>query len=250
MAHRLHQCGFRKIVMTDLIVPLAERRGVSFCEAIMDGQKEVCEVVAQRAEPSMAMIDRLCAEGKIPVLADPETKILTLLRPDIFIDAVMAKRNTGTTIEYAPLVIALGPGFIAGKDAHFVVETNPHSRSLGRVISEGRAEENRGIPALIRGLDTERTIKSPEQGILHTLKKLGDRVTKGEVIGSVSGLPVKAPISGFIWGLVREGIMVRAGQKIGDIEPRGERKLCFEISAQARAIAGGVLEAIYRFYNR
>ena len=111
VGHRLHQCGFRKIVMTDVPEPLAERRGVSFCEAIIEGRKRVCLVEAVRAEPSMQMIGRLWAEEKIPVLADPETRILGLLRPDVFIDGTMAKRNTGTSMNDAPLVIALGPGF-------------------------------------------------------------------------------------------------------------------------------------------
>jgi len=123
--------------MTDLPVPLAERRGVSFCEAIIDWRKEVCGVIAQRADFSIEMIGRIWSEGKIPVLADPETRILNILRPDTLIDAVMAKRNTGTRISDAPLVIALGPGFEAGKDAHLVIETNPRSSKLGRVISQG-----------------------------------------------------------------------------------------------------------------
>lgn len=249
VAHRLHQCGFRRIAMTDLPIPLAERRGVSFCEAIIDGQKEVSGVVSQRAEPSLEMIHQLWVEGKIPVLADPEARIISLLKADIFIDAVMAKTNTGTTIEYAPLVIALGPGFVAGRDAHFIVETNPNSHYLGRVVSSGQVEKNTGIPTSIAGLSVERIIESPEDGILHALKGLGDRVEANEVIGYVNSFPLKAPISGVIWGLFRDGVKVKAGQKIGDIDPRGERDLCFEISAQARAIAGGALEGILTIYN-
>jgi len=248
VAHRLHQCGFRKIVMTDLNMPLAERRGVSFCEAIIDGQKEVCEVMAQSAGHSIEMIDQIWAEGKIPVLADPENRTLRLIKPDIFIDGVMAKRNTGTRIDDAPLVIALGPGFMASKDAHFVVETNPVGNYLGGVISEGRAEENTGLPSSIGGLTTERLIRSPEDGSVRLLREIGDKVKKGEVIAYVNSSPLEASISGVIWGIVRSGVTVRAGQKIGDIDPRGEMRFCFEISAHARAIAGGVLEAIFRFY--
>jgi xanthine dehydrogenase accessory factor len=250
VAHRLHQCGLGKIVMSDLTTPLAERRGVSFCEAIIEGEKEVCEVVAQRAELSMEMIHRIWAEGEIPVLADPGTRVSRLIRPDILIDAVMAKRNTGTKIEDAPLVIALGPGFVASKDSHFVVETNPDSHYLGRVISNGQAEENTGTPTSVSGLTVERTIKAPEHGILRSCKKIGDKVKKNEVIAHVNEYTLEAPISGVIWGLMRDGVKVRARQKIGDIDPRGKRSLCFELAPRARAIAGGVLEAILRFYNR
>ena len=249
VAHRLYQYGFGRIVMTDLPIPLAERRGVSFCEAIIDGQKQVCEVGVQRAEPSLEVIHQRWAEGKILVLTDPETRILGLLRPDVLIDGVMAKRNIGTEINCAPLVIALGPGFVAGKDAHFVVETNPNSNYLGRLITDGKAEKDTDVPTSIAGFTVERIIRSPENGILHSLKKIGDEVKKNELIGYVNECPLKANVPGVIWGLVRDGVKVKAGQKIGDIDPRSKRALCFEISAQARAIADGVLEGILRFYN-
>jgi len=250
VAHRLHQYGFRKIIMTDLPTSLAERRGMAFCEALIDGQKEVRGVISRKAEPSIESINQLWAEGKIPVIADPENKILQMVRPDIFIDGVMAKRNTGTTMECAPLVIALGPGFAAGRDAHFVVETNPASPYLGRVISEGQAEEDTGIPVSVLALTTERLIRSPAEGDLFLLKGIGDEVTKGETIGYVDSSPVKANIPGCIWGIVRNSVWVRARQKIGDIDPRGKKELCFEIAAEAQTIADGALEGIITFQSR
>jgi len=246
VAYRLRQSGFRKIVMTDLPAPLAERRPVSFCEALIDGQKEVCGVISQKAEPSMASINHLWAEGKIPIIVDPESKILQLVKPDIFIDGVMAKRNTGTTIKDAPLVIALGPGFVAGKDVHFILETNPASPYLGRVISEGQAEEDTGEPTSVLGLTTERLLRSPADGKLFSFKRIGDEVAKDETIGYVNSSQVKAQVSGCVWGLVRDGIILKKGQKIGDIDPRGKREICFVIAAEARRIADGVLEGIVR----
>ena len=250
VAHRLHQYGFRKIVMTDLPAPLAERRTVSFCEALIDGRKEVCGVISQQAGPSIESINQLWAEGKIPVIADPESKILQLVKPDILIDGVMAKRNTGTTIKDAPLIIALGPGFVVGKDVHFVVETNPASSYLGRVISEGQAEEDTGIPTSVLGLTTERLLRAPAEGKLFSLKRIGDEVAKDETIGYINSSQVEAHVSGCVWGLVRDGIVLKKGQKIGDIDPRGKRELCFEIAAEARTIADGVLEGIVMFQNR
>ncbi len=247
VAHLLHQAGLRKIVMTDLPGPLAERRGVAFCQALIDGKKEVCGVMSKKAEPSMESIKRLWAEGKIPVIVDPESKILRVVKPDIFIDGVMAKRNTGTTIQDAPLVIALGPGLIAGKDCHLVVETNPASPSLGQVISGGQTEEDTGIPTPVLGLTMERLIRSPTGGHLFLLKGIGDDVTKGETIGYVRETPIRARISGIIWGLIRGGVMVKEGQKMGDIDPRGKRELCFRITPEAKTIAAGVLEGIIRF---
>jgi xanthine dehydrogenase accessory factor len=250
VAHRLHQSGFRKIIMTDLPAPRAERRKVCFCEALFDGQKRVCGVVCRKAEPSPSSVHQIWAEEKIPVLADPETMILQLIKPHILIDAVMARRNMGTSIHLAPLVIALGPGFEGGKDAHLVVETNPVSPDLGRAISEGQAEADTGIPTPVLGLSKERIIRAPEEGVLFSIKQLGDEVLKDETIGYVNSRRIKAPIRGCIWGLVRDGSVVRAGQKIGDIDPRMNRELCSEIAFEAQVIASGVLKAIMNFQQR
>ena len=166
------------------------------------------------------------------------------------IDGVMAKRNTGTSSKMRPLVIALGPGFTAGVDAHFVVETNPASPQLGRVISEGRAEEDTDTPTPVLGLTFERLISAPAEGRLVLLRSIGDQIAKDETIGQVESSPVIANIPGRIWGLMREGVMVQKGQKIGDIDPRGKRELCFEITDQAKTIGEGVLKAIIRFYEK
>jgi xanthine dehydrogenase accessory factor len=249
VAHHLHQGGFRKIVMTDLPHPLAERRGVSFCEAILDGRKEVRGVVSQRVRPLLPEIRQGWDEGWIPVIADPETKILNSLFPDVLIDAVMAKRNIGTSISMASLVIALGPGFVAGTDVHLVVETNPASPCLGRVIFNGTAEEDTATPTAISGFTRERLITSPWKGTLWTMKTIGDPVGKDELIAVVDDLPILATIPGVIWGLIRNGLPVKRGQKIGDIDPRGDPKFCFEITPQARLIADGVLKGILEFFH-
>jgi xanthine dehydrogenase accessory factor len=156
----------------------------------------------------------------------------------------MAKENKGTNKADASLVIALGPGFAAGKDAHRVVETNPASSHLGRVLSEGQAEANTDIPDSILGLTEERIIRSPANGVLFSARNIGDKAETNDVIGFVKDSKVVAPLTGVIWGLVREGLRVKKGQKIGDIDPRGDKKLCFQITLHARAIAEGVLKSI------
>ncbi len=244
VAHHLFWSGFRKIVMTDLPVPTAERRGVSFSEALIDWRKEILGVVAERSDPSMDSITKRWAERKIPVISDPESMTLKRVKPDIFIDGVMAKRNTGTTLQNAPLVVALGPGFVAEKDCHFVVETNPASPFLGRVISEGEAERDTLKPTSVMGLTTERLLKAPVAGKLVSVKEIGEDVAEGETVAYVNWNGVKAKVSGCIWGLLHSGTPVKKGQKIGDIDPRGRRELCFEITAEARTIADGVLKGI------
>ncbi len=249
VAHRLYRAGFKKIVMTDLPVPMAERRGVSFSEALIDWRKEIMGVVAERTEPTMDSIMGKWAQRKISVIADPEATTLQLVKPDILIDGVMAKRNMGTTPQDAPMVLALGPGFKAGKDCHLVVETNPASLFLGRVISEGEAEDDTGTPTTVLGFTTERLLKAPVEGKLISIKEIGDPVEKDEPVAYVDWYRVNARVSGCVWGLLHTGVQVKKGQKVGDIDPRGRRKHCFEIAVEARTIADGVLEGIKRHFR-
>jgi xanthine dehydrogenase accessory factor len=249
VAHRLHQGGLNKIVMTDLRLPMAERRGVSFCEALLEGQKEVEGVAAQRVGADLAGIHQAWTAGRIPVIEDPQTETLKILYPDVLVDGIMAKRNTGTALTGAPLVIALGPGFVPGVDAHQVIETNPASIALGHLISKGSTEPETGIPTPILGLSLERLIVSPGDGILSSLKNIGNKVEQSEPIARVGDRLVLAPIPGVIWGLIRDGLAVKEGQKIGDIDPRGDPEQCFEITPQARSIAEGVWKGIMNFFH-
>lgn len=246
VAHRLYRSHFR-ICMLEIPQPLAVRREVSFCEAVYDGKKKVEGVQATFIE-SPEEIFSLWEKKEIPILIDPEgKKTIEFLKPDVLVDAIMAKKNVGTKIDDAPLVIGLGPGFIAGKDVHIVIETN-RGHHLGRLIFEGSAEPDTGIPGEIGGYTIERVLRTPKKGIFRAQKSIGDRVTKGSVVAVVEDYPVIAQIHGVLRGLLRDGVEVRRGMKVGDIDPRGKREFCFTISEKARAIAGGVLEAIlYRF---
>lgn len=248
VAHRLYQCHF-KICMLETERPLAVRREVSFCEAVYEGEKEV-EGVRARLVSKHAEISSVWNEEKIPILIDPECKeTIGLLKPDILVDAIMAKKNLGTKIDYAPLVIGLGPGFVAGKDVHIVIETN-RGHNLGRVILNGSAEPDTGIPGDIMGYTKERVLRSGKNGIFRQQKSIGERVSKGTVVAVVDDHPVIAEISGVVRGLLRDGVEVKRGMKVGDIDPRGKVEFCFTISDKARAIGGGVLEAILYWFNK
>jgi xanthine dehydrogenase accessory factor len=180
------------------------------------------------------------------VLVDPRAASAAELAPSVLIDAIMAKRNTGTTLSDAPVVIALGPGFTAGVDCHAVIETN-RGHCLGRVITEGSAEPDTGRPGLIAGKTDERILRAPADGPVEGLASIGNRVEVGEIVARVDGHDVRAGTSGVLRGLVRPGALVPAGEKIGDVDPRAEPEHCYLISDKALAIAGGVLEAILRF---
>ena len=161
VAHRLASCHF-KVCMTETSNPQAVRREVAFSEAIFDSEKEVEGITAKRVE-SADHIPEVWKEGKIPILIDPDAKVKDFLKPDVLIDATLAKKNLGTEITDALLVIGLGPGFHAGKDVHLVIETN-RGHNLGRIISNGEAEPNTGIPGSIAGYTEERVIRAPKDG--------------------------------------------------------------------------------------
>jgi xanthine dehydrogenase accessory factor len=248
VAHRLHQSHF-KICMLEIPHPIAVRREVSFCEAIYNGEKEV-EGVWSHLISTTEEISPTWKQDKIPILVDPDgTGVRHFLKPDVLIDAIMAKKNLGTQMNDAPLVIGLGPGFTAGKDVHLVIETN-RGHHLGKVILNGTAESDTGIPGLIGGYSVERVLHTMKKGIFDPHKSIGERVNKGSVVAVVDDFPVIARISGVIRGLLREGVEVKKGMKVGDIDPRGKKELCFTISDKARAIGGGVLEAILYWFNR
>jgi xanthine dehydrogenase accessory factor len=247
VAHRLAQSHFR-ICMIELPKPLAVRREVSFCEAVYDGEKEVEGVRAKLISKSEGIFSAW-KEGKLPLLVDPDGKeTRAFLKPDVVIDAILAKKNVGTRINDAPLVIGLGPGFMAGKDVHIVVETN-RGHNLGKIILKGTAEPDTGVPGDIGGFSTERVLRSMKKGVFHSECSIGDRVSKGAVVAVADDFPVIAQISGTLRGLIRDGVEVKRGMKVGDIDPRGKREHCFTISDKARAIGGGVLEAILHGYN-
>ena len=248
VAHRLHRSHF-KICMLEIPHPIAVRREVSFCEAVYHGEKEV-EGVWAKLISAQEEISSVWKREKIPILVDSDAKeTLRFLKPDVLIDAIMAKMNLGTQINDAPLVIGLGPGFTAKKDVHVVIETN-RGHNLGKVILNGTAESDTGIPGVIGGYAVERVLRTMKKGIFHSHKSIGERVNKGSVVAVVDDFPVIAKISGVVRGLLGEGIEAKRGMKVGDIDPRGKKEFCFTISDKSRAISGGVLEAILYWFNR
>lgn len=247
VAWRLHQCGF-KVLITEIEEPLAVRRKVSFCEAVYEGCAEV-EGVRATHIGSEKDAPRIWDQGEIPLIVDPSCKVKAGMKPQVLVDAIMAKKNLGTSVHDAPLVIAIGPGFEVGKDAHFVVETN-RGHNLGRLLTTGSAEPNTGVPGPVKGITTERVLRAPADGLWENILDIGDHVSQGDLIGEVSGLWVKSKIGGVIRGLIHPGATVNKGLKIGDIDPRGIKEYCYTISDKALAIAGGVLEGVLRVYGK
>jgi len=247
VAWRLYMANMQKIFMMEARCPLAVRREVSFCEAIYEKSKKIEGVEAVKAE-NIEEIKKVWDNGKIAVIIDPEWKANDKIRPDVVVDAILAKKNLGTVITEAPLVIGLGPGFDAGKDVHMVIETN-RGHNLGRIITSGCAEPNTGIPGNIEGYTAERVLRVPKDGIFQTKIDIGDVVKKGEIVGSVEDSEIHSKIDGVIRGLIRSNINVKQGLKLGDIDPRGNSSYCYTISDKARAIGGSVLEAVLRKYN-
>jgi len=246
VAWRLYQCGFR-ILITEIQKPLAVRRKVSFCEAVYEGHmvvEGVEAVLIRDAEDVYSAWEK----NKVPVIVDPTCESRHFVKPDVLVDGILAKKNTGISMKDAPVTVALGPGFVAGKDVHFVVETN-RGHNLGRLLTSGSAQPDTGVPGPVKGITTDRVLRAPVEGMWESTLQIGTPVKRGDVMGSVSGLEVKAMIDGVLRGLIRPGIHVSKGLKIGDIDPRGIREHCNSISEKALAVSGGVLEAIMRSYD-
>lgn len=247
VAHRLYRCGMR-VVMTEIPQPTVVRRSVSFAEAVYE-TAHVVEGVTARLARNIDQAAEVLQRGEIPVLVDPQTREALRLRPSVLVDAVMAKKNTGTQITDAPLVIGLGPGFTAGLDVHAVIETN-RGHHLGRVIENGCAQPNTGIPGPVQGYTLERLVRAPADGVFQACVEINRFVQAGELLGYVGDQPVRAGIAGLLRGLIREGTQVCRGLKIGDIDPRGEPEHGYTISDKARAVAGGVLEAVFYYQKQ
>jgi xanthine dehydrogenase accessory factor len=243
VGRRLHLCGF-SVIHLETAEPTAIRRAVAFASAVFEGRVEVegvAAVLARDVSGARAGV----SQGNVAVLADPEGTSIRDLAPVLLVDAVMAKRNTGTRREMAPCVVALGPGFTAGVDAHAVVETC-RGHDLGRVYTSGAARPDTGIPGVVGGAGAERVVRAPRAGVFRPLKSIADRVSAEEIVAEVSGEPVRAALGGVLRGILHAGLQVRQGQKVGDVDPRGDPALCFTISDKANAVAGGVLEAALR----
>jgi len=241
VAHRLVRSGFT-VMVTELAQPLAVRRTVSFAEAVYAGQITVEGVTARLAnDPMLGMA--FTAVGEVPVIVDLADDVIDRMRPAVVVDARLAKRNLSTRREDAPLVIGLGPGFTAGEDCHAVVETN-RGHNLGRVYWEGGAEADTGLPEPVLGQAGQRVLRAPADGLFQGHTAIGQAAQPGDVLASVEGAAIVAPFAGVVRGLLHDGVPVTAGMKVGDLDPRGMPELCFLISDKARAIGGGVLEAM------
>lgn len=256
--HRLKQAGFHLLVL-EAEHPAAIRRQVALSEAVYAKNAQVEEVKAVRMEVDLTdtknrkeallrEMERIWSENAVPVLVDPAGISISVLHPQVVVDAILAKKNLGTGREMAPLTIALGPGFTAGADVDVVIETK-RGHNLGRVIRSGSAVPNTGIPGIIGGYGKERVMHAEAEGILRNVASIGDIVEAGAVIAEIETengcVPVKASLSGLLRGLIRDGYPVTKGFKIADIDPRKEElQNCFTISDKARCIAGSVLEVI------
>lgn len=252
--YALHKAGYPVLVL-ETKYPAAIRRLAAVSEAIYEGKTQVEDMTAIRIA-GVEEAPNLWESGKVPVLVDPEGEAIRQIKPRVVVDAILAKKNLGTSRNMAPLTIGLGPGFTAGQDVDVVIETM-RGHDLGRVFTEGSALPNTGVPGNIGGYTKERVIHAPQAGILHAVRGIGDLVEKGEEIAWLEAagedlgqkreerISIPASISGVLRGILREGYPVTKGFKIADIDPRAEQKKnCTTISDKARCIGGSVLMVV------
>jgi xanthine dehydrogenase accessory factor len=269
VALRLHRAGWR-VLITERLQPLVIRRAVALASAIYDGAIEVEGVIGRRIRADQ--IEREASAcwdtDQIPVVVDPDRTAALSLRPIALIDAIMAKRNMGTQIGDAPIVVGLGPGFTGGVDCQAVIETQ-RGHNLGRVYYQGTARPDSGTPGSVGGQDAQRVVRAPVDGIFYAHRKIGDHLKAGEIIGRVItvdvsltdsaagrlasidrdasqplGIVVKTNIDGVLRGVLHDGLKVSANLKIADVDPRVNAEYCFTVSDKSWAVGGGALEAV------
>jgi xanthine dehydrogenase accessory factor len=239
---RLRRVGF-PVVVLELERPLTIRRTVAFSSALTAGGVVVDGVAGVKVsspEEALAAADR----GIVPVLVSPG---LPDVPRSVVVDARLAKRNIDTTLDDAPLVVALGPGFTAGVDCHAIVETM-RGHDLGRVIWEGPAAPNTGVPGVISGASAERVLHAGRSGDLSWIVGFGDVVQEGQQMGSIDDSPVHSKIAGTVRGLLLPG-PVTEGLKIADVDPRFDPASVGRISDKSLSVGGGVLEAVLVWLN-
>ena len=241
-ALRLRRAGL-PVLITELATPLVVRRKVSFAEAVFAGAAEVESVTGRRVDSQDGIWDVL-SNGEIAVLVDPAAEVIETAQPAIIVDGRMLKVPPDPGLPPALLSIGLGPGFTAGVNCHVAVETR-RGPSLGRLIWQGSPEVDTGIPESVGSYGTERVLRAPVDGTLTTLAEIGDRLQTGQPVAEVAGNIVAAPFQGVLRGLIHPGVRVTAGMKVGDVDPRNDPRLCFQVSDKALAVAGGVMEAIF-----
>ena len=249
IAYRLTVSGLR-VCVTEIPNPLAVSRANTFSDAVFDGEKTVCGVTAVRVGALVNGIETVWQAGRIPLVIDPDAGIKTQLHPDVLVDAIMAKKKTGTTINDAPLVVGIGPGFYAGSDVHIVVETNDSRGNLGKLIYMGEAEQNTGVPVAVGGVTFERVLWAPEAGLFKSDLLIGDSVIKGQAVGEVNDVPLTAKISGKLRGIIRDGTTVPAGAKLIEIDSENPEEVFSLIRGKIWNVAGAVVNAIQHYFNR
>lgn len=247
VAWRLFRAGL-PVALVEIEDPLVVRRTVSFAPAVWQNTQTVEDITARFIKfPEKA--HQIYQNGEIPIFIDPENLWRWMLRPQVIVDATLAKHNTGIQMKDAPLVIALGPGFTAGLDCHAVIETQ-RGHTLGRVYWKGQTLEDTGVPGTVMGYDRQRVLRAPRDGVLHAHREIGDKLQWGDVVATVAGELIIAPFPGVLRGLIRDGRRVTENMKIGDVDPRGVYEHCFTISDKSLAIGGAVLAAILTWKAR
>lgn len=248
VALRLVRAGI-KVVMTEIPTPSAIRRSVCFSEAVTYQEAEVEGQKARLCQLDPAQWQDCWAQQVIPVVVDPQAQCLKKIRFHGLVDAILAKKNCGTTASDAEAVVALGPGFFAPKDCHAVIETL-RGHDLGRVIWQGCATPNTGVPGEVGGHSLLRIIRAPKDGVFRSVAKIGDQVKAGDLVGYVDDCKVCSSLDGILRGLLPHGFQVVKGMKSGDVDPRCQVEHCFTVSDKARALGGAVLEALCALWTR
>ena len=259
VAHRLFGAGHR-VVIHDVPAPAAARRGMAFTDVLFDGpvvlEGVTCRRIEQLSELPAASGEVLLREtggsgelllretGWIAATTLPLEDVVASLRPAVLVDARMRKRAVPEPQRHlAALTIGLGPNFVAGETTDLVVETGWGER-LGTVLTEGSPAPLAGEPRTYGGHARDRFVYAPARGMFRTTAAIAERVQAGQVVATLDGVGLAAPLDGILRGLTHDGVVVEQGTKCIEVDPRGDIRHVIAIGERPGAIGDAVVRAV------
>lgn len=240
----LNRVGF-KVIMTELPIPLAIRRSVCFGDAMFAESSKVENVTSVKSD--LNNYNEILNNHRIPILLD-SIDFINIIKPEFYIDARMLKKDVIDRRGRSCFTVGIGPGFTVGKNCDVIVETM-RGHNLGKILWNGSAQKNTGIPGSVGGESGRRVVHSNFDGRVKWNVDFGDIVDENQVIGKIDGIEIKSQISGMIRGLISQKVAIIKEMKIADIDPRGNTIDYKTISDKDRNIGRGVLEAIMIHLN-
>ncbi|HUB63356.1 MAG TPA: xanthine dehydrogenase [Methylocella sp.] len=242
VAVNLYHGGYGVVLSHDPLPPVI-RRKMAFHDALFDDPVIVGGVAARRVDTGLEILSSFRSTKDVIITELGLLDLIVLRTIDILVDARLQKYQVTPDLRpLARFTIGLGPGFTAGANCDFAIETRP--AKTGRIIEQGATDEADGVARRLGSAGAERFVYSAMPGRWHTAIEIGTRIFKDFIIGHLGGEAVRAPFDGILRGVVRDGIEVPAGVKLLEVDPRGRAANWTGTDSRARTIATAVSKAV------